>query len=565
MRAVIKFGDRTSTLTIPCGDGKRTVRWLGVVAAQRFVLDGAAKGKVRSRERGHTMGKAQILPRNVSTSSEAFAHPDALVKDIVQDGDEVFVELDSKVVMDEAMRPIRSNWQVVAFQRNNEDGRRRALADEFSKREQKKNEALMREQTARGLVEDAKGDKMRNLIHPQLLQTQHLGLAVEQQWGEMDRNGLMARWIRQGKDQERVKRCLAKHYLQLCELFKFYGASVGMADQHLVEFVEFSAFARDAGVYGGARSPIDHALLTECFAEACEIPVTNVVEAHMALPQFLSAVIWLAEVVKHSGHTGGGMREELQALTETANRQRSLAMRRAVGGAGVGEKLERFLHEEIDSCVHKRATQLIGLVAKQHLGEQRVLARFWDRHPELRAIYATYAAEPENWDPRDCTTHRLSFANFQLLVEDSGLLESSGPKDELTRREVRRAFAGARTEVDHESDHPLQPKKAPQPPKKKGPSSMDDRGSMGSRGSKKSRGSLTKASSGRRSRDEPPVDDSEMLSYAEFCEAVLRLAMLKWEDEKHAVDDSVSKVRDAIAQICQRCTNAASPTKRGRK
>ena len=73
------------------------------------------------------------------------------------------------------------------------------MADEFSKREQKKSEALMREATARGLVEDAKGDKMRNLIHPQLLQTQHLGLAVEQQWGEMDRNGLMGRWIRQGK------------------------------------------------------------------------------------------------------------------------------------------------------------------------------------------------------------------------------------------------------------------------------------------------------------------------------------------------------------------------------
>ena len=68
----------------------------------------------------------------------------------------------------------------------------------------------MREATARGLVEDAKGDKMRNLIHPNF-QTQHLGLAVEQQ-GEMDRNGLMGRWIRQGKDQERVKRCLAKHY-----------------------------------------------------------------------------------------------------------------------------------------------------------------------------------------------------------------------------------------------------------------------------------------------------------------------------------------------------------------
>ena len=75
----------------------------------------------------------------------------------------------------------------------------------YKRQEQKKSEALMREATARGLVEDAKGDKMRNLIHPQLLQTQHLGLAVEQQWGEMDRNGLMGRWIRQGKDQERVR------------------------------------------------------------------------------------------------------------------------------------------------------------------------------------------------------------------------------------------------------------------------------------------------------------------------------------------------------------------------
>ena len=104
----------------------------------------------------------------------------------------------------------------------------------------------------------------------------------------------------------------------------------------------------------------------------------------MALPQFLSAVIWLAEVVKHSGHTGGGMREELQALTETANRQRSLAMRRAVGGAGVGESL-RGSYMKIDSvraCTNARAALSVWLPT-QHLGEQRVLARFWDRHNEL--------------------------------------------------------------------------------------------------------------------------------------------------------------------------------------
>ena len=81
---------------------------------------------------------------------------------------------------------------------------------------------------------------------------------------------------------------------------------------------------------------------------------------------------------------------------------------------------------------------------------------------------------------------------------------------------------------------------------------MDDRGSMSSRGSKKSRGSLTKASSGRRSRTSRPWTTRDAL-VRRAREAVLRLAMLKWEDEKHAVDDSSRRFGMRSPRFGARC------------
>ena len=56
--------------------------------------------------------------------------------------------------------------------------------------------------------------------------------------------------------------------------------------------------------------------------------------------------------------------------------------------------------------------------------------------------------------------------------------------------------------------------------------------------------------------------EEELLSYAEFCEAILRLAMLKWESEGHSLEDSVKKVQDALEMIVQNCTNTAAAARR---
>ena len=125
-------------------------------------------------------------------------------------------------------------------------------------------------------MEDAKGDKMR-AIHPSTGVDAASGSGGRQQRGEMDRNNLMGRWIRQGKIRRqtlfREGTCSCANYLNSMEL------RWAWRTQHLVEFVG-SRRLRVRGLWT-VRSPIDHALLTECFAEARrEIPVTNVVEAH---------------------------------------------------------------------------------------------------------------------------------------------------------------------------------------------------------------------------------------------------------------------------------------------
>ncbi|KAH8060406.1 hypothetical protein JL720_13570 [Aureococcus anophagefferens] len=93
----------------------------------------------------------------------------------------------------------------------------------------------------------------------------------------------------------------------------------------------------------------------------------------------------------------------------------------------------------------------------------------------------------------------MTMAEFQVLIEDSTLLRSQGDDDELTLKEVRQAFAGAQTDIDLDSGD-LAPKKAP---KRKAP-----KGNLSSRSS----------------------------CPAEFLEAVLRLAMLKWEADEHDAD-----------------------------
>lgn len=69
------------TIRIPCGDGGQSLRWLSQVAAQRYTMLHAAKGRPRQRET-HTEPQGAFLPRNVfATTSGAMLGPSMTVKE----------------------------------------------------------------------------------------------------------------------------------------------------------------------------------------------------------------------------------------------------------------------------------------------------------------------------------------------------------------------------------------------------------------------------------------------------------------------------------------------------
>ena len=273
INATVEYGVQRRRIVVPCGDGRKSVKWLGLVAAQRFIMDAAARGKTRLRDRRSVAPAAtQLIPSGVSTADEPFFHPSALLCDVFEDGAEVAVALEPKVAVGASGRPLRSNWAIVAFSTApaSEPARRAALEDEYRKREARLAKMKRETKEKQELDNYEKGSAMRKMIGPQLLQMENLDPAVDGAWAEMNRQGLMDQFIRNPRDQDKVRRILRDHFLELSELFKFYSAGTqNLADAHQLEFSEFCTFARDVGVFGPGGFA-DHALLNVCFAEACE-------------------------------------------------------------------------------------------------------------------------------------------------------------------------------------------------------------------------------------------------------------------------------------------------------
>lgn len=537
VRATVVYGKERKAIVIPCGDGRKTVKWLGLVAAQRFVLDAAAKGRTRHRDRRSVApASSQLIPSGVSTEEEPFFHPGGLVCDNFEDGAEVEILLEPKVGVALNGQPKRSNWAVVAFSVSEATRhlRQAALDEEYRRREARLAKATREIKEKADLDNRQKGSAMRKMIASQLLQVETLEPAVEAAWTEMNKVGLMDTWVRNARDQDRVKRQLRDHYLALNELFKFYSAgSSGGTDAHQMEFPEFCAYARDVGVFGGGGFA-DHALLNVCFAEACEITPQQVKSSHMQLYQFLNAQVWLAQVANQAANDKAATAKKgpLAFAHADANQKRRTVLARRSGGAATGatstaEMLRAFLEDHVGRALKKQATQLIGIVTKECLNLDSVLARFYEKHDALLGVYATYLPfkPPGQLAKMDLNEGHMTLQEFQILIEDATLLQNTGDHDELTLKEVRQAFAGAQTDVDSNGGG-LAPKK------KKADKAQTNKGGS--------------------HRD---LNQVQLMSYAEFLEAILRLAMLKWEADEHDRDAVVEKLGQALDMIIAHSQN----------
>ena len=76
---------------VPCGPGEQKMKWLGLVAAQRHAL-AVPHGRTRAREESDEK-RGFFLPKDVLDYRGGSLDPDLVIKDVLNDGDEVKVEL----------------------------------------------------------------------------------------------------------------------------------------------------------------------------------------------------------------------------------------------------------------------------------------------------------------------------------------------------------------------------------------------------------------------------------------------------------------------------------------
>mmetsp|Transcript_28754 Transcript_28754/g.54282 ORF Transcript_28754/g.54282 Transcript_28754/m.54282 type:complete len:599 (+) Transcript_28754:58-1854(+) len=124
LNVTVEYGNVSKNFLIPVGDGDKTIKWLGLVAAQRFTLR-SPHGSLRSREqRPITGGNTQLMPNTIYSDESVFYHPDAIINTKFQDRQEVTVELINRI----AVNGVGPTWY------ENDTQFKQFLTSEFRKR-----------------------------------------------------------------------------------------------------------------------------------------------------------------------------------------------------------------------------------------------------------------------------------------------------------------------------------------------------------------------------------------------------------------------------------------------
>jgi predicted transcriptional regulator len=243
----VESGDRTSTFKIQVGDGRKSFKWLALVAAQRFGSE-SPKGKLRQRERKFPCtnpANTNLVPSRCYTDTQDFFHPDALLVEQLQDGDQLTVEVAPRVFVDEAGSPVKSRWQTIAFAVSPSSSAKRdaAIAEEYDAQNAKKVAIKALEDEAERLENMRKADHVREIIADQLPDQDAVEEALSEDWFSMNKKRVLDALVEDPEEQGRIKDVLKQHYVQLDELFKTFAASgSSIADAQDLELSEFEDF-----------------------------------------------------------------------------------------------------------------------------------------------------------------------------------------------------------------------------------------------------------------------------------------------------------------------------------
>eukprot|EP01041_Mallomonas_annulata_P003838 gene3838-7644_t len=241
-------GKQERTITIACGAGDKTFKWLGMVSSQRFAME-APHGAIRRYDelRGIT-DRVQQHAFNISLSNGEEPHPGALLCDYLRDNDEVIVDLLNDLDVDKCGTPSLTNWSTVAFTSVMDDKR---TGNEDKESETEQEQPIFTEEMK------AKIDFMRIVLGSQMLDHTKIANQLNVHWGLVESSMPKI----ESTDFEKIKMLCQQHYGILFELFQRYSPEGRM------NITGFQKVIEDSNIH----SPRDFDYLTKKdFQRACK-------------------------------------------------------------------------------------------------------------------------------------------------------------------------------------------------------------------------------------------------------------------------------------------------------
>jgi hypothetical protein len=268
------------------GTGKQELKWLAMVAAQRYVAMSKPRGRIRQREkpRRARVGTSSFQPIQLKTprlSPRAdplwpydFPHPQTKIRDLLRNGDHVEIKLDTTGNMDHMVTGFQSyafhnSTEKMNRRRPKELGLRNAQEDRIKKREEK------RLHIARSLF----GEEID-------LSTEMTMNMFSSEWGSIK----IPSYVKSKQEIQQLEQVVKKHYVSICTAFKFYGGlgDIAAAEQSMnmfnhagkyeevddgqeeeeddddsISMSEFESFCSKTGIMDGYR--VSHKVILEVF------------------------------------------------------------------------------------------------------------------------------------------------------------------------------------------------------------------------------------------------------------------------------------------------------------
>ncbi|KAL7448431.1 hypothetical protein ACHAWC_000619, partial [Mediolabrus comicus] len=298
----IKAGeDDTQEIVLPVGHGTNTFKWLADAAAYRYVLNGTRHRQHNQlsggRQNMHTLPRSSsLLPRDVYNADCPFFHPEDKIKDHVEDGSSIIVELYTELPLDDYGIPNLSHWAFIAFRHEESQQERRQKFIDEKKQEVidflEERERLRRERQLE--IERPKISEMRKIMADQLISDAEIERTVNEEWAQIKDSGVLVHIVPDESQQEEIRSFLHQKFLELSDLFKFYSAVNSGGGTHTLEFIELNKFLTETSILGEEHSSAILRIFIDSHISAKKSKVKPSIHSEIQRHEFFVSLIMIS-------------------------------------------------------------------------------------------------------------------------------------------------------------------------------------------------------------------------------------------------------------------------------